>query len=58
MTADHAFIDSLGNTVNGREKMRFGWRGTNGKVLAENKWQTPTAWLAVVEGGLVKQWRV
>jgi ketosteroid isomerase-like protein len=91
MTADHVFIDSLGNAVNGREKMRFGWRayyalcpdywvsheeifsegnrvgvfgaagGTisvNGKVLAENKWRTPTAWLAVVENGLVKQWRV
>jgi ketosteroid isomerase-like protein len=91
MTADHVFIDSLGNAVNGREKMRFGWRGyyalcpdywvsheeifsegnwvgvfgaaggtisVNGKVLAENKWRTPTAWLAVVENGLVKQWRV
>jgi len=27
MTEDHAFIDSLGNTVRGREKMRTGWRG-------------------------------
>ena len=27
MTEDHVFIDSLGNTVNGREKMRYGWRG-------------------------------
>jgi ketosteroid isomerase-like protein len=25
---------------------------------AENKWRTPTAWLAIVDGGLVKQWRV
>jgi hypothetical protein len=91
MTVDHVFIDSLGNTVSGREKMRNGWRGyyalcpdywvsheeifsegnrvgifgaaggtisTSGKVLAENKWQTPTAWLALVESGLVKQWRV
>jgi ketosteroid isomerase-like protein len=91
MTADHVFVDSLGNAVSGREKMRFGWRGyyalcpdywvsheeifsegnrvgvfgaaggtisVNGKVLAENKWRTPTAWLAVVENGLVKQWRV
>jgi ketosteroid isomerase-like protein len=91
MTEDHVFIDSLGNTVNGREKMRHGWRGyyalcpdywvsheeifsesnrvgifgaaggtisVNGKVLAENKWRTPTAWLAVVDAGLVKQWRV
>jgi ketosteroid isomerase-like protein len=26
MTEDHLFIDSLGNTVRGREKMRAGWR--------------------------------
>jgi ketosteroid isomerase-like protein len=29
-----------------------------GKLLPENKWQTPAAWLAVVENGLVKEWRV
>jgi hypothetical protein len=27
MTEDHVFIDSLGNTMQGREKMRAGWRG-------------------------------
>ena len=27
MTADHVFVDSAGNTVQGREKMRAGWRG-------------------------------
>jgi ketosteroid isomerase-like protein len=27
MTEDHVFIDSLGNQVRGREKMRGGWRG-------------------------------
>jgi hypothetical protein len=27
MTEDHIFIDSLGNTMQGREKMRAGWRG-------------------------------
>jgi ketosteroid isomerase-like protein len=27
MTEDHVFIDSLGNSVSGREKMRAGWRG-------------------------------
>ena len=27
MTADHRFIDSLGNVVEGREKMRAGWTG-------------------------------
>jgi ketosteroid isomerase-like protein len=30
----------------------------NGRVLAENKWRTPAAWLAVVDRGLVKEWRV
>jgi ketosteroid isomerase-like protein len=27
MTEDHIFVDSLGNTMQGREKMRVGWRG-------------------------------
>jgi len=27
MTEDHVFIDSVGNTVQGREKMHAGWRG-------------------------------
>jgi ketosteroid isomerase-like protein len=27
MTEDHRFIDSLGNRVEGREKMRAGWSG-------------------------------
>lgn len=27
MTEDHVFIDSLGQMVCGREKMRAGWRG-------------------------------
>jgi uncharacterized protein (TIGR02246 family) len=26
MTEDHVFIDALGNSVRGREKMRTGWR--------------------------------
>jgi ketosteroid isomerase-like protein len=91
MTEDHVFIDSLGQSVRGREKMRAGWRsyfafcpdywvsheeifengnrvavfgsagGTiavNGKLPAENQWRTPTAWLALVEKGMVKEWRV
>jgi ketosteroid isomerase-like protein len=91
MTENHVFIDSLGNAVNGREKMRLGWRsyyafcpdywvsheeifaeghrvaifgaagGTifaDGKVIAENKWRTSAAWLAVVENGLVRKWQV
>ena len=32
--------------------------GVNGKLLAANKWQIPAAWRAVVEKGLVKEWRV
>jgi len=27
MTEDHPFLDSLGQTVRGREKMRAGWQG-------------------------------
>jgi uncharacterized protein (TIGR02246 family) len=30
----------------------------HGKLPAENQWRTPAAWLAVVAGGLVKEWRV
>jgi ketosteroid isomerase-like protein len=91
MTEDHVFIDSLGQSVRGREKMRAGWRGyfafcpdywvsheeifqngnlvavfgsaggtiaANGKLPPENKWRASAAWLAVVEKGLVKEWRV
>ena len=91
MTEDHVFIDSLGQTVRGREKMRAGWRayyalcpdywvsyeeifqnqnrvavfgsagGTipaHGKLPLENQWRVSAAWLAVVEKGLVKEWRV
>jgi ketosteroid isomerase-like protein len=84
MTEDHVFVDSLGNQVRGREKMRGGWRGyftmcpdywvsheevfRNGNMVAVfgaaggaikgNRWRTPSAWLAVVQKGLVKEWRV
>jgi ketosteroid isomerase-like protein len=91
MSEDHVFVDSLGNSVRGREKMRAGWQGyfafcpdyrvsheeifengnlvavfgsaggtiaANGKLPPENKWRTSAAWLAVVEKGLVKEWRV
>jgi len=91
MTEDHVFIDSLGQSVKGREKMRAGWRGyyafcpdywvshetifatgdtvavfgaaggtiaADGKLLDENRWQISAAWRAVVENGLVKEWRV
>jgi ketosteroid isomerase-like protein len=91
MTEDHVFVDSLGHTVRGREKMRDGWRGyftfcpdywvshaemipsgnkvavfgaaggtiaAGAKLPPENQWRTPAAWLAVVENGLVKEWRV
>jgi ketosteroid isomerase-like protein len=84
MTENHEFIDSLGQTVRGREAMRAGWQGyyslcpdywvshdeifANGNVvavfgaaggtIASNQWRTPAAWLAEVENGLVKKWRV
>ncbi len=91
MSEDHLFVDSLGQAVRGRDKMRAGWQGyyafcpdywvsheeifedgnrvavfgsaggtiaVNGKLLPENEWRATTAWLAVVENGLVKEWRV
>jgi ketosteroid isomerase-like protein len=91
MTEDHVFIDSLGQSVSGREQMRLGWEGyfafcpdywvsheemlsggnlvavfgaaggtiaADGKLPPENKWRTSAAWRAIVDGGLVKQWRV
>jgi ketosteroid isomerase-like protein len=91
MTEDHPFIDSLGQSVHGREKMRAAWRsyyafcpdywvsheevfqnenhvavfgsagGTiaaHGKLPPEKQWRIPAAWLALVEKGLVKEWRV
>ncbi len=32
--------------------------GAAGGAIAGNKWRTPAAWLAVVQGDLVKEWRV
>jgi uncharacterized protein (TIGR02246 family) len=91
MTEDHLFVDSLGQSVRGREQMRAGWRGyyamcpdyrvshdeifqngnrvvvlgaaggtiaAAGELPPENRWRIPAAWLAVVENGLVKEWRV
>jgi ketosteroid isomerase-like protein len=91
MTEDHAFVDSLGQAVQGRETMRAGWRGyyamcpdysvscdkilsdgnvvaafgtaggtiaVNGELSPENGWRIPAAWMAIVENGLVKEWRV
>ena len=84
MTEDHVFIDSLGQSVRGRENMLAGWQGyyafcpdytvshdeifQDGNhvavfgaaegTIAGIKWRTPAAWLAIVESGLVKEWRV
>jgi len=91
MSPSHRFIDSLGNLVEGREKLREGWnayfrmvpdyavaieetypsgpvvvmlgvaQGTftrNGTLHPENRWQTPVAVRALVEDGLVAEWRV
>ena len=42
MTENHRFIDSLGQTITGREAMRAGWRGYFGMVpdygLAAESW--------------------
>jgi ketosteroid isomerase-like protein len=29
-----------------------------GELAAENRWSTPAAWLALVENGLIREWRV
>ena len=48
--------------ANGKQVAIFGEAGGTialaGKLLPENQWRTPAAWLAIVENGLVKQWRV
>lgn len=91
MSPAHRFIDSLGNLVEGRERMRESWAayfrmvpdysvaieehypsdpvvillgmagGTysrDGALHAENRWQTPVAIRALIEDGLVAEWRV
>lgn len=48
--------------ANGDTVAVFGAAGgtiaANGKLTPENKWRTPAAWLAIVEGNSVKEWRV
>lgn len=91
MSAAHRFVDSLGNTVDSRDKMREAWAayfgmvpdyavaieeyypadpvvillgmasGTytrDGKLRPENRWQTPIAIRALIEDGLVAEWRI
>ena len=47
---------------NGKTVAVFGEAGgtiaAGGKLPPENKWRTQAAWLAVVENGLIKEWRV
>lgn len=31
---------------------------SGGRMLSENRWETPAAWRAVVKGGKVTEWRV
>ena len=35
-----------------------GTYSTDGTLKDENRWETPAAWRALVEGGLVAEWRV
>jgi len=48
--------------ANGNIVAVFGAAGgtisVGGKLAPENRWETPAAWRAAVEGGLVKEWRV
>lgn len=47
---------------NGETVVAFGKAGgtisIEGRLPPENRWETPAAWKAVVQSGLVKQWRV
>jgi len=97
MSPTHCFIDSLGNIVEGRDKMREGWAAyfrmvpdyavaieeyyptsassdadpvvimlgiasgryaRDGELHPKNRWQTPIAIRALIEDGLVAEWRV
>lgn len=91
MSPAHRFIDSLGNLVEGREKMGEAWAAyfrmvpdyavaieeyypadpvvillgvasgtwtSDGQLRPENRWQTPIAIRALIEDGLVAEWRV
>jgi ketosteroid isomerase-like protein len=84
MTEDHAFIDSLGKGIEGRDKMRAAWSGyfgfcpdyrvshedivndrnlvlvtgAAGGTIAGTRWDIPAAWKAVVNNGLLREWRV
>ena len=48
--------------ASGRLVAVFGAAGgtiaANGKLAVENRWRASAAWLAIVEQGLVRQWRV
>ena len=47
---------------NGNQVAAFGAAGgtiaSEGKLPEENKWRVPAAWLARIEKGLIKEWRV
>ena len=91
MTEDHTFVDGIGQSVSGRDRMLDAWNGyfafcpdywvthdaifergdrvavfghaggtiaAGGSLLKENAWRIPAAWLAVVAGGLIREWRV
>ncbi|MGA2754750.1 MAG: nuclear transport factor 2 family protein [Terracidiphilus sp.] len=91
MTEEHRFVDSLGNVVEGRDRMRAGWKsyfsmvpdytiaveetycdgpvvvmlgraqGTyavDGRTAAENRWETPAAFRARIEGGKMAEWQI
>jgi ketosteroid isomerase-like protein len=49
--------------ANGNQVAVFGEAGgtvasSDGQLRSENQWSTPAAWLAVVEDGLIREWRV
>jgi ketosteroid isomerase-like protein len=49
------FVDGAVVVLLGTAK---GTYAVDGRLLPENRWQTPAAWRARIHGGLVAEWRV
>ena len=55
VVVEEIFCDEPVAAIFGKARGTF---TTDGTLKAENRWETPAAWRAVVEGGLVAEWRV
>ncbi|MGC9971077.1 MAG: nuclear transport factor 2 family protein [Bryobacteraceae bacterium] len=55
VVVEEAYVDGAVVVLLG---MAGGTYAVEGRVLPENRWQTPAAWRARIRGGLVAGWRV